>query len=174
MIFCYLPTCSGCRPGCYGDIPATSQYVRQNDLGRLQFNQGITLFPTAIPINQLNPGSSCFLAQHPLTNSCWSSGLQFCSSETFFMLHTCKTRSFLFSFSQDWFQGCLGRRTTTKSGVLPALLWELLTCLLSMCEAFMLPQTSQESFEEGTVLIRNLRTKQFAQRDREGSRSPMI
>ena len=38
----------------------------------------------------------------------------------------------------------------------------------------MLPQTSQESYEEGTVSIRNLRTKQFAQRDREGSRSPTI
>ena len=53
MIFCYLPTCSGCRPGCYGDIPATSQYVRQNDLS------------VCSSIKEL----PCFLLQYPSTNS---------------------------------------------------------------------------------------------------------
>lgn len=53
MIFCYLPTCSGCRLGCYGDILL------------LPSMSGRMTWAVCNSIKEL----PCFLLEYPSTNS---------------------------------------------------------------------------------------------------------
>ena len=131
MIFCCLPTCNCYGLCCYGDVLLVPSMLGRTTVGPLQFNPRIILFPAATGINHFSPGiilfpGAAFINQFLLVLRALAS----CSSETIFIVHTSCTRTFPFShLHRTGLKDVWGGEVRTKSGVPPALLCELLTCL---------------------------------------------